>query len=39
MGPLPAVAFDGVEVVFCYTRNKDLIEFVISPTSPKIKWE
>ena len=39
MGPLPAVAFYGAEVVFCYTRNKDIIEFVISTTSPIIRWE
>ncbi len=31
LGPVPALLFDGKQVAFYYTRNKQIIEFLISP--------
>ena len=31
LGPIPAVLFAGLEVVFYYTRNQQIVEFIIDP--------
>jgi methylmalonyl-CoA/ethylmalonyl-CoA epimerase len=31
LGPLPALLFEGKEVVFYYTRNQQVVEFLIDP--------
>lgn len=31
LGPVPAVLFDGLEVMFFYTKNKQVVEFLIDP--------
>jgi hypothetical protein len=31
LGPLPAVLFGGLEVVFYYSRNQQVVEFLIDP--------
>jgi len=31
LGPLPAVLFGGLEVVFFYSRNQQVVEFLIDP--------
>lgn len=31
LGPVPALLFEGKEVVFYYTRNQQVIEFLIDP--------
>lgn len=30
LGPIPALLFDNKEVVFCYTRAKTIVEFLIT---------
>jgi methylmalonyl-CoA/ethylmalonyl-CoA epimerase len=31
LGPVPAILFEGKEVVFYYTRNQQVVEFLIDP--------
>jgi hypothetical protein len=31
LGPVPALLFEGREVVFYYTRNQQVVEFLIDP--------
>ncbi len=31
LGPVPAILFGGINVVFYYTRNQQVIEFLIDP--------
>jgi methylmalonyl-CoA/ethylmalonyl-CoA epimerase len=31
LGPVPAILFDGKDVVFYYSRNKQVVEFLIDP--------
>ena len=36
--PLPAIAMGNADIVFCLSRNKQLIEFVISKSPILIDW-
>lgn len=36
--PVPATAMGGREVIFCFTRSKRLLEFVISESDVPICW-
>jgi len=36
--PVPAIAMGGADIVFCYSRDKQLFEFVIASNEIVIHW-
>ena len=37
--PVSAVAMGGIEIIFCFTRDKQLFEFAISSDEIQINWK